>query len=103
MILESMLIGAVVTVIYGQSLPVINTPAGPIKGMVVPTLGKDIVQFRNIPYAKPPVGDLRFEQTVPIEPWTGTLDGTVFGPSKLLITHQTHGKKPITTSPPRIA
>ncbi|XP_069125447.1 uncharacterized protein [Argopecten irradians] len=65
----------------GQSSPIVETPSGPIKGIVVPALGKDTVQFRNIPYAKPPVGDLRFEKTVPIEPWTETLDGTVFGPS----------------------
>ncbi|XP_060066605.1 fatty acyl-CoA hydrolase precursor, medium chain-like [Ylistrum balloti] len=65
----------------GQTFPIVNTPSGPIKGVVVPTLGKDIVQFRNIPYAKPPVGNLRFEKPLPVEPWTETLDGTVFGPS----------------------
>ncbi|XP_069123193.1 fatty acyl-CoA hydrolase precursor, medium chain-like [Argopecten irradians] len=64
-----------------QSFPIVNTPSGPIKGIVVPAVGFDIVQFRNIPFAKPPVGDLRFEKPVPIEPWTETLDGTAFGPS----------------------
>ncbi|XP_060066617.1 cocaine esterase-like [Ylistrum balloti] len=64
-----------------QSFKTVHTPSGPIKGVVVPTLGKDIVQFRNIPYAKPPIGNLRFEKPLPIEPWTEILDGTVFGPS----------------------
>ncbi|OWF47765.1 Carboxylesterase 3 [Mizuhopecten yessoensis] len=64
-----------------QSFPTVNTPSGPIKGIAVHTLGKDVVQFRNIPYAKPPVGNLRFEKTLPVEPWTETLDGTAFGPS----------------------
>ncbi|OWF47763.1 fatty acyl-CoA hydrolase precursor, medium chain-like [Mizuhopecten yessoensis] len=64
-----------------QSFPTVSTPSGPIKGVVVPTLGKDIVQFRNIPYAKPPVGNLRFEKPLPVEPWTKMLDGTMFGPS----------------------
>ncbi|OWF47764.1 fatty acyl-CoA hydrolase precursor, medium chain-like [Mizuhopecten yessoensis] len=63
------------------SFPTIDTPSGPIKGVVVPALGKDIVQFRNVPYAKPPVGNLRFQKTLPVEPWNETLDGTVFGPS----------------------
>ncbi|XP_033727702.1 uncharacterized protein LOC117317000 [Pecten maximus] len=80
---QAVLLAAVLAVTSCQSPPVVNTPSGPIKGIVVPTLGKDVVQFRNIPYAKPPIGKLRFEKTVPIEPWTETLDGTVFGPSCL--------------------
>ncbi|XP_033754274.1 carboxylesterase 1D-like [Pecten maximus] len=64
-----------------QTPQTVNTPSGPIKGVVVPTLGTDIVQFRNIPYAQPPIGNLRFEKPLPVEPWTETLDGTVFGPS----------------------
>ncbi|OWF47761.1 carboxylesterase 1D-like [Mizuhopecten yessoensis] len=64
-----------------QPPPIVSTPSGPIKGVIVPTLGQDMVQFRNIPYAKPPVGNLRFEKTVPVEPWADTLDGTFFGPS----------------------
>ncbi|XP_060066604.1 carboxylesterase 1D-like [Ylistrum balloti] len=80
--LASLLAGAT-----SQSFPVVNTPSGPIKGIVVPTLGQDIVQFRNIPYAKPPLGNLRFEKTVPIEPWKETLDGTVFGPSCIQDSH----------------
>ncbi|XP_060066606.1 cocaine esterase-like [Ylistrum balloti] len=74
-------LASLLAVAASQSFPVVNTPSGPIKGIVVPTLGHDIVQFRNIPYAKPPLGNLRFEKTVPIEPWKETLDGTVFGPS----------------------
>ncbi|OWF47762.1 fatty acyl-CoA hydrolase precursor, medium chain-like [Mizuhopecten yessoensis] len=64
-----------------QSFPIVNTPSGPVKGVVVPVNGQDIVQFRNIPFAQPPVGNLRFEKPVPVEPWKDTLDGTAFGPS----------------------
>ncbi|XP_033753252.1 fatty acyl-CoA hydrolase precursor, medium chain-like [Pecten maximus] len=64
-----------------HSSPILDTPSGPIKGVVVPALGHDVIQFRNIPYAKPPIGELRFRKPVPIEPWTETLDGTAFGPS----------------------
>ena len=38
--------------------------------------GKEILAFRGLPYAKPPVGDLRFRRSEPAEAWTGVLDGT---------------------------
>jgi para-nitrobenzyl esterase len=34
--------------------------------------------FKDIPYAKPPVGDLRWRAPQPAEPWTGTRDGSRF-------------------------
>ncbi|MBQ9366013.1 MAG: carboxylesterase family protein [Schwartzia sp.] len=34
--------------------------------------------FRGIPYAKPPVGELRFAPTEAAEPWDGVLDATRF-------------------------
>lgn len=35
---------------------------------------RDVDVFRAIPYAQPPVGDLRFLPPRPVRPWTGTLD-----------------------------
>ncbi|XP_060066603.1 fatty acyl-CoA hydrolase precursor, medium chain-like [Ylistrum balloti] len=78
---RSILFSIFITFTSCQTFPIVNTPSGPIKGVVVPAQGTDIVQFRNIPFAKPPVGNLRFEKPVPVDPWSDILDGTVFGPS----------------------
>ncbi|XP_069678632.1 juvenile hormone esterase-like isoform X3 [Periplaneta americana] len=40
---------------------------------------RTIFQFQGIPFAKPPVGDLRFKPPEPVGPWNGTLDATKFG------------------------
>lgn len=39
--------------------------------------------YKGIPYAKPPVGSLRFRAPEPAEPWSDTLDCTEFGPSAM--------------------
>lgn len=45
-----------------------------------------LISFRNIPYARPPVGALRWAAPQPAEPWTGVRDARTFGPSCTQIT-----------------
>jgi len=55
----------------------VETNKGSVKGSKMKTRkGKKIFAFRGIPYAKPPVGKLRFRRSEPAEPWEGLLDGT---------------------------
>ncbi|MHA2123041.1 MAG: carboxylesterase/lipase family protein [Promethearchaeota archaeon] len=55
---------------------IIKTTTGKIRGYV-----DDGLQiFKGIPYAQPPIGELRLRDTVPKEPWDGILDATEFGP-----------------------
>ncbi|XP_037035579.1 venom carboxylesterase-6-like isoform X1 [Bradysia coprophila] len=55
---------------------VVTTRYGRVRGCISKTLleQRPIVSFTGIPYAKPPVGNRRFEQSVPPEPWNATLD-----------------------------
>ena len=39
-----------------------------------------VVAFHGIPFAKPPVGELRWRAPAPPEPWAGVRDATAFGP-----------------------
>lgn len=56
--------------------PVVHTKDGQVRGSVE----NGAVVFRGIPFAKPPVGALRFQAPAPPEPWEGVRDATAFGP-----------------------
>jgi para-nitrobenzyl esterase len=49
-------------------------------GKVLGSVENGIAVFRGIPFARPPVGALRFQAPVPPEPWEGVREATVFGP-----------------------
>jgi para-nitrobenzyl esterase len=55
-----------------------HTADGDLQGIVS---GDGLVRaFKGIPYATPPVGQLRWQPPQPIAPWTGVRDATRFGP-----------------------
>lgn len=60
-----------------QPQPLVTTASGPVRGV----WNGASARFLNIPYAQPPIGDLRFAAPVAPEPWTEPLDATAYGPT----------------------
>jgi para-nitrobenzyl esterase len=55
---------------------IVETTAGSVSGVNGP-----VRIYRGIPYAAPPVGDLRWAPPQPVEPWDGLLVADEFGPA----------------------
>ncbi|PIC25844.1 hypothetical protein B9Z55_018619 [Caenorhabditis nigoni] len=63
-----------------KNTQVLNAPCGPIRGNIY-TFGSKIVDgYLGIPFAKPPIGDLRYRKPVPFDKWTETRDCYEYGP-----------------------
>ena len=58
------------------SEPVVRTTAGLVRGRAE----GGVAVFRGIPFAQPPVGDLRFAAPRPARPWDGVREAAMFGP-----------------------
>ncbi|KAF3422066.1 hypothetical protein E2986_13403 [Frieseomelitta varia] len=56
---------------------VVETTSGLVRGFSRTILDKEVHIFYGIPFAKPPIGPLRFRKPLPIEPWHGVLNATV--------------------------
>ncbi|KAL1423099.1 hypothetical protein MTO96_021481 [Rhipicephalus appendiculatus] len=52
--------------------PVVRIENGLLAGKRISVLGKDVDAFLGIPYALPPIGNLRFEKPQPADAWEGT-------------------------------
>ena len=57
--------------------PTVETRLGSVEGVT----DDGIVAFRGIPYAQPPVGDLRWRPPQPVVPWSETLRADTYGPA----------------------
>ncbi|KAK0426462.1 hypothetical protein QR680_009722 [Steinernema hermaphroditum] len=55
----------------------VGTPYGPVEGFEF----EDAFVYLGIPFAKPPIGELRLEKSQRVERWTETLQATEFGAS----------------------
>lgn len=57
--------------------PVVDVTGGRVRGM---TLAGGGAAYLGIPYARPPVGPLRWREPMPVEAWTGVRDAVTAGP-----------------------
>jgi para-nitrobenzyl esterase len=57
----------------------VKAPAGSLQGSMQTTQGGPARAFLGIPYAAPPVGDLRWKPDAPAPTWTGVRQATTFG------------------------
>ncbi|MEB0249953.1 carboxylesterase family protein, partial [Mucilaginibacter sp. 5B2] len=64
-----------------EAFKVIQTTAGKISGTV--SEDKSVHIFKGIPFATPPVGDLRWKAPQPAKPWAGVKECTQFAKSPM--------------------
>ncbi|WP_309103904.1 carboxylesterase family protein [Microbacterium sp.] len=63
--------------------PIVHTAAGPVRGFWREEFGRPSAAFLGIPFAQPPVDDLRFAAPVAPEPWSEIRDATRYGATAL--------------------
>ncbi|MCB2047469.1 MAG: carboxylesterase family protein [Novosphingobium sp.] len=68
---------AALGLLSANTAPVVTIDAGRVRGEA---LGKGAA-FRGIPFAAPPVGKMRWRDSVPTANWKGVRDATRFGPT----------------------
>jgi len=58
---------------------IVVTNSGKVKGY----LRNGMVEYLGIPYARPPIGELRFKRARPAIPWEGVFDAKEYGPESV--------------------
>lgn len=65
---------------YSKATAVVKTDAGLVMGS---TAMSGVVSFKGVPFAAPPVGDLRWKAPQPVKHWAGIKKCYAFGPSPM--------------------
>jgi len=66
--------------------PVLDIEGGKIQGVVLDSVG--VTVYRGIPYAAPPVGELRWRRPQPVIPWEGVKMADSFSPAAMQRAHR---------------
>ncbi|KAG0428162.1 hypothetical protein HPB47_024836 [Ixodes persulcatus] len=59
-----------------EESPIVETSYGPVQGMRVYAENRSLHAFLGIPFAEPPVGELRFRKPIPVKPWRSVYHAT---------------------------
>ena len=70
-------IAAIVLMSHVSLAQTVHTESGAISGV----RNEGLVVYKGVPFATPPVGDLRWRPPVPVAPWTGTRHADSFAPA----------------------
>lgn len=70
LVVQTSVVDAIIDTLVAQ------TSTGPVRGRARMINGREVHEFLGIPFAKPPVEELRFKKPLPMEPWHGVLDAT---------------------------
>lgn len=55
---------------------IVETTSGPIRGLARNANGNEVHVFYGVPFAKPPLGPLRFRKPMPMDRWSDVLNAT---------------------------
>ena len=69
-----------------MAITLAKTKAGMVSGVEIP--GKDITVFKGVPFAAPPVGELRWKEPQPVQPWEGVRKADSFTPAAWQAMHR---------------
>jgi para-nitrobenzyl esterase len=84
--LRPLLVIAILTLSFGSAASTARThePRPPVVqvegGLIAGTQADGVTRFLGVPYAAPPVGDLRWRSPQPPQPWTATRQAREFSP-----------------------
>ncbi|KAH7952422.1 hypothetical protein HPB52_023271 [Rhipicephalus sanguineus] len=73
-VFSAMLVSALA--LLPENAPIVRTECGLVTGQTLTVSGQKVDAFYGVPYAEPPVQELRFRKPVPARPWNGTFRAT---------------------------
>ncbi|MBB3146700.1 para-nitrobenzyl esterase [Phyllobacterium trifolii] len=77
-LLSSIVLAALmVSTALAADLTTVKVESGVVHGIAA----ADVISFKGIPYAAPPIGELRWRVPQPVRPWEGVREASKFGPA----------------------
>jgi para-nitrobenzyl esterase len=75
-----LLLSCLIMRVVAPDTPARADPIQISEGLISGTVVGGVQTYKGIPYARPPVGDLRWRPPEPVVPWSGTLIADEFSP-----------------------